>query len=435
MPSMSLLTGNPGVMISLALLIIGGLVSTLLTIVMVRQGLSVRPILWFALIFGLVVLPQFAYHLHASVQKVSSPQGDVNQDAWWTSLTSAPGTPETTARYFGVDAADVIISDVERMFEPMSVKPRWARFAILDDGRTTIIAAFNEDTEAEAAVLGYLAISGLAGMAAGNTETGFTATRVNGEEIFVHRAGRHLGVWTGPDQQALNRNVLSSTFYHASRGMSAEQARVAAGGPPLGLTWPTAIALLASYTLFVAVVFVKGAAWASAVPARTPIAVDGSVLRSRLLQLNSADLPMTIESGRSPEEIVVSWRHGDRRWIDHTRLHASTRVHKLVLRQDQDSHSVFVSEYSSRYDGSVGAGEASLVWTFMTGITFFQLERQTVFGVVLDEQLRPTGDLSHTWSFDKQEMTAPLIDIVTGSGWGWRPVLWDAPIALRWFSA
>ena len=434
MPSMSLLTGNPGVMITLTLLIIGGLVSTLLAMFMVRQGLSVRPILWFAMIFGLIVIPQFAYHLHVALQKVSASQGDVNPDAWWTSLTSAPSTPQATVHYFGVDAADAMISDVERMFEPMSVKPRWARFAILDDGRTTIIAAFNSDTDAEAAVLDYLALSGLASMAAGNTETGFTATRVSGEEIFVHHAGRHLGVWTGPDQQALNRNVLSSTFYHASRGMSAEQARVAAGGPPLGLTWPSAVLLLASYTLFVAIVFVKGAAWASAVPARTPIAADGSVLRSRLLQLNSTDLPMTIESGRSPDEIVVSWRFGDERWIDHTRLHATTRVHKLVLRVDQDSHSVFVSEYASRYDGSVGAGEASLDWAFMTGITLFQIERQTVFGVVLDEHLRPTGDLSHTWSFDRQEMTAPLIGIVTGSGWGWRPVLWDSPTALRWFS-
>lgn len=434
MPSMSLLTGNPGVMITLALLIIGGLVSTLLAMAMTRQGLSVRPMLWFAMIFGLIVIPQFAYHLHVALQKVSTPQGDDNPDVWWTALTSAPSTPETTARYFGVDAADAMVSDVERMFEPMSVKPRWARFAILDDGRTTIIAAFNDDAEAEAAVLGYLAISGLAGMAAGNTESGFTASRVTGEEIFVHRAGRHLGVWTGPDQQALNRNVLSSTFYHATRGMSAEQARVAAGGPPLGLTWPAAMALLASYTLFVAVVFVKGAAWASAIPARTPIATDSSVLRSKLLQLNSTDLPMTIEPSQHPEEIAVSWRYDDRRWIDHSRLHASTRVHRLVLRLDQDSHSVFVSEYASRYDGSVGADKASLDWAFMTGITFFQLERQTVIGVALDEQLRPTGDLSHTWSFDKQEMTAPLIDIVTGSGWGWRPVLWDAPAALRWFS-
>ena len=379
----------------------------------------------------------------SALEKTSTPQGNVASDDWWTSLTTPPSTPETTARYFGSDTTDAtdtpatpdtMISDVSRMFDPFPVKTRWARFAILPDGRTTIIAAFNSDGDAEAAVVGYLTLSGLTGMARGNSKTGFTATRVTGEEIFVHRAGRYLGVWTGPDQQALNRNVLSSTFYHATRGMSAEEARVAAGGPPLGLSWPSAIGLLAAYTLFVAVVFIKGAAWAAAVPAGSRDTADNPVLRSRLLQLNIADIPMTIEPGRNPDEIIVAWRFGDSRWIDHTRLHDVKRVHRLVLRLDQDSRSVFVSEYVSRYDASVGPGDASCNWVFMTGITFFQRERQTVFGFVLEDELRPTGDLSHTWSFDMQEMTAPLINIVTGSGWGWRPVLWDASPALSWLS-
>lgn len=54
------------------------------------------------------------------------------------------------------------------------------------------------------------------------------------------------------------------------------------------------MALLASYTLFVAVVFVKGAAWAAAVPALGINATDSSVLHQRLLQLNTNDLPVTM---------------------------------------------------------------------------------------------------------------------------------------------
>ena len=187
MPPMSLLTGNPGVIVTLTLLIGGGLVSAVLAIIMARQGLSVRPMLWFAVIFGLIVIPQFAYHLHVALQKASAPQSRVESAAWWTSLTSAPSTPDATALYFGSDAADAMVSDVSRMFDSLSIKPRWARFAVLADGRTTIIAAFDDDEEAEAGVLGYLALSGLAGTASGNTGTGFTATRVTGEEIFVHR--------------------------------------------------------------------------------------------------------------------------------------------------------------------------------------------------------------------------------------------------------
>lgn len=88
-----------------------------------------------------------------------------------------------------------------------------------------------------------------------------------------------------------------------------------------------------------------------------------------------------------------------------------------MLRLEEESHSVFVTEYASLYDAFAGTDEASLDWGFMTGITFFQRERQTVFGIVLDNQLRPTGDLSHTWSFDMEEMSSPLIGIVMGSGW------------------
>jgi len=156
-----------------------------------------------------------------------------------------------------------------------------------------------------------------------------------------------------------------------------------------------------------------GADWQSALPARSTDLADSSLLRSRLLQLNSADIPMTIKPGQNPDELVVEWRYAEGRWIDHARLHAVRRVHRLVLRPDTDLRSVIVSQYMSRTDASIGPGGASLDWAFATGVTFFQRERQRVVGITLDEHLRPTGSLSHTWFFDTQEMIAPLDDRAT----------------------
>jgi hypothetical protein len=106
MPPMSLLTGNSGIMITWALLIIGGLFRNVPVMVMARQGFSVRPMLWLVVILGLSVIPQFAWHLHVALRKGPAPKVNVDSDAWWTSLTSAPSTTQTTARYFGVDATD-----------------------------------------------------------------------------------------------------------------------------------------------------------------------------------------------------------------------------------------------------------------------------------------------------------------------------------------
>lgn len=68
------------------------------------------------------------------------------------------------------------------------------------------------------------------------------------------------------------------------------------------------------------------------------------------------------------------------------------------------------------------------------GIAFFQLERERVFGVQLDERGRPTANLSYEYRFDARELKAPLIELVTAAGWTWRPTLLEGPAWLRWMT-
>ena len=68
------------------------------------------------------------------------------------------------------------------------------------------------------------------------------------------------------------------------------------------------------------------------------------------------------------------------------------------------------------------------------GITFFQVEHQRVFGLQIDQRGRFVPKLSYSYTFDLQEMKAPLISAVTNAGWHWRPTVWQGPTWLRWLT-
>lgn len=57
-----------------------------------------------------------------------------------------------------------------------------------------------------------------------------------------------------------------------------------------------------------------------------------------------------------------------------------------------------------------------------------------MFGLQIGKDGTITPNLSYSYTFDLQEMKAPLIQAVTAAGWRWRPVIWQAPAALRWMT-
>src|SRR5688572_8288163 len=54
---------HPALLVMALLAGIGGLVIGLFAVLMARRGLSLRPVIWFAVFFGLIVGPQAAYHV------------------------------------------------------------------------------------------------------------------------------------------------------------------------------------------------------------------------------------------------------------------------------------------------------------------------------------------------------------------------------------
>lgn len=433
---MALLQGNSGLLVTVLLLGAAAVVLLVVGVFMGRQGLSLRPVFWFGLVFLLIVGPQFAVHLQralaasapASGTGTATPAGN-----WWNTATEPPADAAAVTRLLGRPAEGAMATDLAPLFAATGTPARWARFVVLDGGRTAIVAAFEDDAGAAHGVSTWLAASGLTDLVRGDAASGFSGARPAGDRLFARAIGRHMVVWTAPDASGLRAFVAGSKVPAGLvDGMTHERGDVVVDPPPFGLSWPAALALLGVYTLFVSVVFIKGAAWASALPAHPVPRSAVPDLRQRLLALDAGAAPFSVRAGDSPDELVVEWRYRDARWIDHARAHASRRVHRLVLRLDDDANAVFVSEYQSMLDGSAGADGARVNWQFAKGIMFLQYESERVFGVQLDATGRPTGALSAEWRFDGEAMKSPLREIVRRGGWDWRPVLWDAPPALRW---
>lgn len=65
-------------------------------------------------------------------------------------------------------------------------------------------------------------------------------------------------------------------------------------------------------------------------------------------------------------------------------------------------------------------------------MSFFHYEHQRVFGLQLDDHGRFKPELSYAYTFNLQEMKAPIKQAILHSGWSWQPVPWLAPAGLRW---
>ncbi|AXQ29113.1 hypothetical protein D0B54_10630 [Solimonas sp. K1W22B-7] len=190
------------------------------------------------------------------------------------------------------------------------------------------------------------------------------------------------------------------------------------------------LAGLLVYTLFVSWVFFRLSAWAAAHPAQPEATVlPLTTLRDRLLRLAKEDIPFTLLPGDSPEELVAEWRYADATWLDLMRARHMRRLVRFRLRLDEDHAEVRVREFQAAFDASAGHGGADLRYRASWGITFFERQVEGVLGLQLRDG-RISHDPAYVYRFDIEEMRAPLVQLVTGAGWSWRPVMLDA----RWLT-
>lgn len=446
---LQLLRANPGLSISLALLGAGLFVCTLMGFIMVRSGVSLRPIYWFAGFFALIVFPQVIGHFYKAL---TTTQTEAPRAAALEQLAApANDSPNPTARamdaksLFGPEADPQLISDVRAAYGEVFADADFAQFAVLPNGETVLLARFKNSSAAEKAWVNYLRVAGLQAGGKGDSHRGYAVARPVGDRVYALPLGTMLGVWTGADDATIRARMLAGGFEIPRRAPLAEvdasnanesgNSALSSRQPKSPLRIALIAAALVAYLFILILYFFKGSAWSGTYRAKPGVApVTASELAARLEAINQLDVPFQIERGSQPNEFFATWRYADAKWIDLARVRGMKRSLRVRMVMEEESHKVRATDYVASYDWSAGRGGANLEWKAGMGLVLFQREHQRVFGLQLDEQGRFKPELSYSYNFNLEEMKGPLMEAVAHAGWDWRPTVWQGPTWLRWLT-
>lgn len=416
-----MLAANPGLVIVLALLAGGTLVFTLLAFIMHRSGASLRPIIFVAGFYAIVVLPQVVGHLALAVQPGATAVA-----------AGTPPTPPRAALPEGARAEDWLPLYGQRMpglqAAPAQVWP---------SGQSLAALRFASAAQASDGLLAYLAMHSVAPTLdrGGNEVRG--SRGLGGGLVHLRRDGPTLHIATALDDAALDALLpgqaapATATAALAPTRLAEPEAQplVPALQPATRWMREHVFAQVGAVLLLLAAAvawFFRVGSWAAArAPARTaPLPADA--LRARLLALAAGEGGGT-PPPRADGRIALGFTLVDARWLDATGANRRRRVHRLLLRLDPAAHTVWVTEQWSQLDARAGAAGAQLHWSSAIGMSFFERSRSVEAGLVLGHDGRPTGELLQHERVDLQALKAPCIAAVTGAGWSWRPVMVDWP--------
>jgi len=189
---------------------------------------------------------------------------------------------------------------------------------------------------------------------------------------------------------------------------------------PAGL-WTT-VALVLAYMVFVGILMFRMASWAGTIkpePGTEPI--DLMEMRARLLAINELDVPFHIVSGKRGK-LVAEWRIADARWAGPMEAGGLKMVHKITLVLDETRKRVYTRDREWRCSFRAGIGHLSMFGSFFIGIVFFSYERAAEYGLLFRNG-KLVFDSAYDYRFELVEMKKPLVDVIIGSGWAFRPVV------------
>jgi len=432
---------HPALLVMAMLVGIGGLVVGFIAVLMARRGQSLRPIIWFAVFFGLILAPQVAYHVAVAL-------GVIGEFPTWAPGAvdeHAPSGPTQVAvvddagmavdgerfvslqRVFGADVDPDLVRDAKPVFGPTFADAEIAQLAFFASGETVVAARFPDAAAARRGRDAWLWFFGLNPSTPGDV---VTVTRSVGDRARLAVAERALFAWTGADDGVLAKRQAAIDVL----GIESAPAAPAVPGPP-PLDWRLFALLVVVELVLVVLWFFKGLVWAttSEAPAGSN-AVPAPELERRLLAVDDGQVPFTVRPSDEPGAVEAEWRYADARFVDLARMRGLRRTHRFVVRLDPDSRTARVREYWAAYDWSVGRGGGDLAWQGGTGITFFEVRHERVLGVQVGPDGPGKGVASYAYTFDLETMRRPLKQTVLDAGWRWRPLAWDAPRPLRWLT-
>lgn len=169
--------------------------------------------------------------------------------------------------------------------------------------------------------------------------------------------------------------------------------------------------------------------WAAAIMPQTSVRAPSADLKMKLLSLNNEKLPFIVtQDPKKADRLVALWKIADEKWIELFAARGLRIQYELRMKIDEDKGRVLAQDNFRKfeYTGGIRGGDVkfSRQLSFFKGIQLFQYERSAQYGVIYkDGQLKI--NYAYNYKFNINEVKNPVIQISTGSGWEFRPVVFS----------
>jgi hypothetical protein len=175
------------------------------------------------------------------------------------------------------------------------------------------------------------------------------------------------------------------------------------------------------------VVFPLLGSWAAAVEPKSEVRLPTEEVRRRLLSLNDESLPfVVVQDSDNANRVTASWKIADEKWIELFAARGLRIQYALRMKLLEAKCVVEAQDNFKRFEYTAGLGARGIRFrsrfSFFKGISLFQYQRGLRYGLIFkDGELKI--DYAYNYRFSMAEIKNPIIDIVTESGWTFKPVI------------
>jgi len=187
-----------------------------------------------------------------------------------------------------------------------------------------------------------------------------------------------------------------------------------------------ALGIDAAIILFMWGIFALGIWLATKRPRRKAERVSREALRERLLNLNDRGSLFQLEEV-SPYHLVGRWKLDVEGYYSLFAKHGLSEVYQLDLYLKPDGPVLALETRGSvRWDAGAVPPRLNYAWSYFRGIVFYEYKLEKAW--VLDRDLRFRKAVD--FSFNADDYKKPVVDVIIGSGWVYRPILFK-PLRFR----
>jgi hypothetical protein len=144
------------------------------------------------------------------------------------------------------------------------------------------------------------------------------------------------------------------------------------------------------------------------------------VLLEELLQINHEQLPFSVRAGEDTD-LVAEWKIVDASWYEVFASAKMEKNHKILINLDESEQTARVLEESYSIQWRAGIPSISMKVEKFQGRTFGSKSFGTGYAF---KGVNPLsfGEV-YQYRFDVSELKKPIIEIITGGGWDFVPVV------------